>query len=125
MDTGILIDFFRKKNKSKSFLYQLSLKNPELKVSTITQYEILLGANDSQWDFWESFFDRVQILPFDEESAIIAAQIYKQLKSQNKLIAIADILIASIALNNQFPLATLNKKHFSRINTLELLEFDP
>lgn len=91
----------------------------------LQSHKILLGANDSQWDFWESFFDRVQILPFDEESAIIAAQIYKQLKSQNKLIAIADILIASIALNNQFPLATLNKKHFSRINTLELLEFDP
>lgn len=121
MDTGILIDFFRKKNKSKSVLYQLSKNSFTFQVSAITKYEILLGANDSQTDFWKRFFDRVQVLPFDGESAIIAAQIYKQLKSQNKLIAIADILIASIALNNRAPLATLNKKHFSRIDTLELL----
>lgn len=123
LDTGILIDFFRKKDKSKSVLYQLSQNSLNFKVSAITQYEILLGATDNQIDFWKSFFERVQVLPFDEESAIIAAQIYKQLKSQNKLIAIADILIASIALKNQTPLATLNRKHFSRINMLDLLEF--
>lgn len=70
--------------------------------------EILLGANDSQTDFRKSFFDQVQVLSFDQKPAIIAAQICKQLKTQNKLIAIADILIASIALNKQAPLATLN-----------------
>jgi predicted nucleic acid-binding protein len=122
LDTGILIDFFRKKDKSKSVLFQLSQNSINFQVSAITEYEILLGATDSQMGFWKSFFDRVKVLSFDEESAIIAAQIYKQLKSQNKLIAIADILIASTALKNHAPLATLNKKHFSRINMLDLLE---
>lgn len=122
LDTGILIEYFRKKDKSKSILYQLSLQPYEFKVAAISQYEILLGSNDSQMDFWKMFFERIQILAFDENSAIAASEIYKQLKSENKLLDIADILIGSIALTNQISLATLNKKHFMRIKNLELVE---
>tara|TARA_R110002072_G_scaffold30097_10_gene94404 strand:+ start:344 stop:751 length:408 start_codon:yes stop_codon:yes gene_type:complete len=122
LDTGILIEYFRKKDKEKSILYQLSLGNYEFKVASITQYEVLLGSNDSQINFWMELFGRVKILPFDEESAITASKIYKQLKVENKLIDIADILIGSIAMTNQIVLATLNSKHFKRISNLELLE---
>ncbi len=122
LDTGILIEFFRKKDKSKSILYQLSLQSYEFKVAAISQYEILLGSNDSQMDFWKKFFERIQILAFDENSAVAASEIYKQLKSENKLISIADILIGSIAFSNQISIATLNKKHFMRIKDLELVE---
>ncbi len=122
LDTGILIEFFRKKDKSKSILYQLSLQSYEFKVAAISQYEILLGSNDSQMDFWKKFFERIQILAFDENSAVAASEIYKQLKSENKLISIADILIGSIAFTNQISIATLNKKHFMRIKDLELVE---
>lgn len=73
-------------------------------------------------DFWKMFFERIQVLAFDENSAVAASEIYKQLKSENKLIEIADILIGSIALTNQISLATLNKKHFTRINNLELVQ---
>jgi len=34
-----------------------------------------------------------------------------------------DLLIGAIALHENIPLATLNKKHFQRIPGLELLEF--
>lgn len=122
LDTGILIEYFRRKDKEKAILYQLSLDNYEFKVASITQYEVLLGSNDSQISFWQEFFGRVKVLPFDEQSAITASEIYKQLKVKNKLIDIADILIASIAMTNQIPLATLNNKHFKRISKLELLK---
>ena len=122
LDTGILIEFFRKKNKAKSILYQLSLQPFEFKVAAISYYEILLGSNDSQKDFWGQFFDRIQVLPFDSVAAGIAAEIYQQLKSENQLIDIADILIGSIAISNQISLATLNSKHFIRINKLKLVD---
>lgn len=121
LDTGILIEFFRKKEKEKSILYQLSLDSYEFRVSTITQYEILLGANESQIEFWNSFFERIQSLSFDKNSAIAASEIYKQLKAKNELIDMADILIGAIAMSNHISLATLNRKHFSRIKGLELL----
>jgi len=122
LDTGILIEYFRKKDKSKSILYQLSQGHYEFKVASISQYEVLLGSNESQMGFWEDFFKQVQILAFDKVSAVTASEIYKQLKSENKLIDIADILIGSIAMTNQIALATLNRKHFYRISKLELLE---
>ena len=90
LDTGILIDYFRKKDKSKSILFKLSLESFHFHVSAVTQYEILLGATDSQIEFWTIFFDKVQVLPFDQNSALAASVIYKQLKSENKLIDIAE-----------------------------------
>jgi predicted nucleic acid-binding protein len=121
LDTGILIEYFRKKDKSKSVLYKLSLDRYQFRVSSITQYEILLGATTNQMDFWQEFFTKVQVLPFNGESAFIASELYKELKSKNKLIDMADILIASIAIEKLIPLATLNLKHFSRIAGLEVL----
>jgi tRNA(fMet)-specific endonuclease VapC len=43
------------------------------------------------------------------------------LKKDSKLIEIPDILIAATAQANQLKLATLNKKHFERINSLEIV----
>lgn len=50
LDTGILIEFFRKKDKSKSILFQLSLGAYELKVAAISQYEIEHVSNDTHWN---------------------------------------------------------------------------
>ena len=122
LDTGILIEYFRNKEKSKSFLYRLSLNDFNFKVSSITQYEILLGASKEQMNFWKEFFDRVEVLSFKADTAVVASEIYKELKSKNKLIDIADILIASVAVSNAIPLATLNLKHFSRIPKLDILD---
>jgi len=122
LDTGILIEYFRNKEKSKSFLYRLSLKDFDFKVSSISQYEVLLGASKEQMNFWKEFFDRVEVLSFTSDSAVVASGIYKELKFKNKLIDIADILIASVAVSNAIPLATLNFKHLTRIGALDILD---
>jgi predicted nucleic acid-binding protein len=121
LDTGILIEYFRKTDKSKSVLYKLAVDAYQFKVSSITKYEILLGATANQMNFWEEFFTKVQVLSFNGESAVIASELYKDLKSKNRLIDMADIVFASIAVSNSIPLATLNLKHFSRIEGLEIL----
>lgn len=71
LDTSILIDFYRKKDKQKSAFFQL----------TIT----------------------------------------KQLKASNKLIEVPDIFIAATACAHKLPLATLNLKHFERIEDLKII----
>lgn len=124
LDTSILIEYFRKKDKAKSQLVGLSKKALKLKVSSITKYEILVGSNQNQSKFWEDFFEFTEVLPFDSGSAEIAAQIVKKLKASNKLIDMADILIASVAIRNEVSLATLNKKHFQRIEFLDLFQLN-
>ncbi|MBO9618779.1 MAG: type II toxin-antitoxin system VapC family toxin [Niabella sp.] len=61
------------------------------------------------------------MLPFDKFVAKVAVDINKELKRKRKLIDIADLFIAATALANNLPLATLNKKHFDRIDNLDII----
>jgi tRNA(fMet)-specific endonuclease VapC len=121
LDTSVLIDFFRKKDKSKSFFFELTKKYKLFSVSVITEYEILVGSKSETDVFWNVFFDKITVLPFDKEANKEAVKIFKQLKKDNKLIEIPDILIGAIAKANNLKLATLNKKHFERIKELEII----
>lgn len=121
LDTSILIDYYRKKDKSKSVLFTLSNKYSIFAVSSITQFEIYIGAKNEQIDFWDAFFQEITVLPFNSETSVIAVKIDLDLKSKRKQISIPDLFIAASALSNNLPCATLNKKHFERIADLVLL----
>jgi len=121
LDTSILIDFYRKKVKEKSVFFQLTTKYNLFAVSIVTEYEIMIGADVGQAEFWASFFDRVTILPFDKAASDIAIEITKYLKATNKLIEVPDIFIGATALSNNMQIATLNKKHFERIPELVII----
>ena len=45
LDTSVLIDYFRKVIKSKSFFYELTNEFDLFAVSAITEYEIYYGSN--------------------------------------------------------------------------------
>ena len=122
LDTSVIIEYYRKKDKSKSFYYELTKTYSLFAVSAITEYEVLVGSNDEQDIYWKSFFEQITILPFTKETNQTAIKIYRQLKRISKLIPIPDLLIGATALNNNLPVATLNKKHFSRIDQLEIIE---
>jgi tRNA(fMet)-specific endonuclease VapC len=117
----VLIDYFRKKDKSKSFFFELTKTYNLFAVSVITEYEILIGSKLETDEFWVAFFDRITVLPFDKNANQAAVNIFKQLKKENKLIEIPDILIGATAQASNIKLATLNKKHFERIKSLEII----
>ncbi len=121
LDTSVLVDFFRKKRKDKTFFFELSQEYDYFCTSVVTEYEIKIGNSTEQKDFWETFFEKLKVLPFDSEVNRIAVEIHDELKSQNKLIEIPDILIAATAIRYEVPLATLNRKHFERIRNLILV----
>ncbi len=119
LDTGLLIEFYRSKNKKNTFLFKISQKY-KFAIPTIVKYEVLRGDKIRD-KFWIEFFKGTQILPFDDECSQIASEIYKNLKKNRNLIGTDDILIASIAIKNNYKLATLNKKDFIRINGIKLI----
>jgi len=86
IDTSVLIDFFRKKDKSKSYFYRLSLKYSAFAVSTISVFEIYMGSDALQNNFWDKFFQSKVIIPFDFKVAQRAVTIDKDLKVQRKRI---------------------------------------
>jgi tRNA(fMet)-specific endonuclease VapC len=121
IDTSILIEHFRKKDKSKTTFYNLS--NHNLCITSITYYEILAGFKTANEEFITNLVDLIPILNFDKKAAVFASNIYYELRKKNKLIDVPDILIAGIALANEMKIATLNKKHFRRIKGLDIFEF--
>jgi predicted nucleic acid-binding protein len=120
IDTSVLIDYFRKKSKGNTLLYSLSLKY-SFAISTITEFEFLVGLSDKHLEFAGKLFKNFLILPFDSRCAKAATKIYNNLKSKNHLISPPDIFIAATAIANNLSFATLNLKHFERITNLELI----
>ena len=121
LDTSILIDFYRKKIKEKSAFFQLTTRCKLFAVSIITTYEIMIGSDVTQAEYWSDFFDRITVLPFDKKANDIAIDSAKYLKTINKLIEVPDIFIGATALANNMKIATINKKHFDRIPGLVLV----
>lgn len=123
LDTSILIDYFRKKNKKSSEFYQLVVaKRYAFAVSVITEYEIYVGATEDQKEFWDKFFARIRLIEFDSRCAKEAVEIQKELKKNNKMIAIPDLLIGATAKSKGLRIATKNTDHFQRIADLQIIE---
>ncbi len=56
LDTSVIIDYYRKKDKAKTFFYQLTEKYERFAVSAITEFEIYQGSNPERDEFWDTFF---------------------------------------------------------------------
>jgi tRNA(fMet)-specific endonuclease VapC len=119
VDTSLVIDYFRKTDKSKTRLVQLSLQFEQLAISSVTEFEVYSGATSAQLAFWNELLSEILVFPFDSKAAHTAVEIQQALKKLRKTIDKADLFIAAAA--NQLPLDTLNRKHFDNIPSLTLL----
>lgn len=120
VDTSIFIQFLRAKDKKKSDLYAIT-NSAQLHVSSVTLYELLMGATDEKKlaDI-RLLTDDLPVLPFDEDVSRKAAEIYHQLRRENKMIEFRDIFIAATCIVFDMPLKTLNEGHFERIQGLRM-----
>ena len=122
LDTSVLIELFRVKDKASTFFYRLSNDNNDFAISILTHYEIFRGSNSVQDTFWTNFLKNIKVIPFDLISSNEAIEIYKLMKTQNQIIDLADLLIAATAIAHNLDLATLNLKHFTKIPNLHILK---
>jgi predicted nucleic acid-binding protein len=123
LDTSVLIDYFRKKDKRKSYLARLAARvDLKFAISVITEFEILVGSNSEQQDFWEALFSNFTVLHLDSMCIRQAVKVQKILKRENQMIAIPDLLIAATAMEHDLQIATQNISHFKRIDQLQIFE---
>lgn len=122
LDSSILIELFRKKDKEKTLFFSLAKTYKTLCISSVTSYEIGIGNKASHFDYWEKLSENLRVLSFDKECADCAVTIYHDLLKANNMIDLADILIGATALTHNIPIATLNDKHFNRIKGLEIIK---
>ena len=120
IDTSILVDYFRKVDKSKSDLLKIYRKYEDLYISSITTFELLSGVNKKNREATEKLLNGFNTIPFNKYIARKAAQIYRDLRHRNKIIEIRDIFIGATAIYSDLPIKTLNKKHFDRIKQIRV-----
>lgn len=127
LDSDFIINALRNKRDAGRKLVQIKQEGEPLFTTAINTFELFKGLKENkrekEIETLNDFLFGVDILDFDFESSEKAAQIFNTLKEQGNLIDIADILIASIAISNNQPLLTENKKHFDRIKELVLQDF--
>ena len=119
LDTDACIAIINRKGGYQSILNKILYSR--VFVSTVTLFELFLRKTNVVEV--ENFIKDLEILNFDTTSARKASEILKILKNEGELIEVRDLFIASAAIVNDCSLATFNKKHFSRIKELELLNF--
>ena len=118
LDTSVIIDFLRRKDKSDSLLSKLS--NNDFYISIVTHTELFSGR--SVWEKKEikqeldKFLSIIVLLPLMEEISQAAGKI----KAYDPKRSVLDCIIAATAIRHNLPLVTLNIKDFENIKGMRL-----
>jgi tRNA(fMet)-specific endonuclease VapC len=125
IDTDIL-SFYLKGNQKviKNFQDYLSENNSaSINISEITYFEILAGLEyrnaAKQIEMFEKFILKCNVIKLSTLSIRFSAIQYGKLRRKGIIIGTPDLLIAGIALANDYILVTNNQKHFKPIDSLD------
>ena len=104
-------------------------------ITTVSIYEIFIGLErtkrkrskeryDELLKIWIKMISNMQFLSLGIKEAMKSSEIYDQLSSKGQIIEDNDILIAGIMLSNGInKIITRNKRHFERIESLEIITY--
>ena len=100
----------------------------ELATTAISVAELTHGANRSSrrednLARLEVLLSALIIMPFDEAAGRRFGILKADLEARGESLDDLDLQIASIAIENNFPLVTNNTKHFKRVESLQLLNW--
>jgi len=118
IDTSVIIDYLRRKDKEYSFLYSLASSDNELFVSILTHSELYSGK--SVWEkkearkTMEEIVSGFTIINLTQEISITAGKIKAKYNMD-----LFDAIIAATAIKGGLSLATLNIKDFEKIQDLK------
>ena len=123
IDTNTLIYFFKGMGGVPDKLLAVSPK--DIAIPSVVLYELEYGIEKStsprkRQAQLKELCSLIEILPFEEEAARIAASIRAKLEKKGTAIDPCEVLIAATALANRGVLVTSNTKEFARVSGLKL-----
>lgn len=126
LDTNAVLDYFKGKGRVPERL--LATPPREIALPAISVYEVWVGVFGSQnpkrrREQFEAFLSAVEILPFDAEAGMRAAELRHNLERGGEAIGPLDTLIAATALTHDSVLVTRNLREFSRVPGLKTVNW--
>ena len=121
VDTTVLIGHMRQK-QPPTLLDKAHAAYGVPVVSEIVIFELEVGARRAGRSFeFQQNFNFLRAYPLLQAILIEAAHIQADLLNQNQVIGLPDTFIAATAMYHNWPLLSLNTKHFQRVAGLNLL----
>ncbi len=122
IDTSIIIDHLRLKNKKQTILYKLFQNKHSLSASILTHTESYAGKSiwekESARSLLKNVLAGIKILPLEEIISQKAGEI-----SARYNLEIVDAIIAATAIFHKLELATLNVTDFEKIAGIKLFKY--
>ncbi|MGQ0719481.1 MAG: type II toxin-antitoxin system VapC family toxin [Pseudonocardiales bacterium] len=123
VDTDLIIDFLRGRGPGADLTRRLVIER-RLRLTAVTGFELRVGADFlARKDQILGLF-RSRTVPLDLASALRAGEVASTLQPNGTGIGFADCMQAGICLRYGLPLATRNRKHFERVDGLQLVDVE-
>jgi tRNA(fMet)-specific endonuclease VapC len=120
IDTDIFSEIFKRRDQAvlqRANAYQM--QHRRFSITVVTAMEITAGLHRVQATTkiarFEALLDNCEVVPLDEEAAVLAGKITAALQRRGTPNQGNDIMIAAIAITEQTTLVTGNTAHFQAI----------
>ena len=112
LDTSVIFDHLNGRNGRTEFLDQLIVQGHVLACCCVNITEIHAGIRRGEEVTTEAFIDSLIYLPVTRAIAREAGLLRRNWRAKGQTLSYTDVTIAAVALANQVPLLTDNRKHF-------------
>jgi tRNA(fMet)-specific endonuclease VapC len=106
-----------------------SRSNDQFEVAAITVAELWHGVEravephkSKRRKYLEAIVAALPVIPYTEQTAYEHARLWADLQAAGKMIGAYDLIVAATALERGSQVATFNKRHFSRVKGLQIIE---
>ncbi len=101
----------------------------DLEIAAITVAELWHGIERAtaphrakREHYLRTIVERLEPIPYTETTALIHARLWAELESSGNMIGAHDLILASAALEHDSTVATFNKRHFTVVPGLRVIE---
>jgi predicted nucleic acid-binding protein len=124
LDSSVIFDHLNGRFGRSEFLARLVEQGDVLACCPVNLTEIYSGLRSGEEAKTEEFLSTLEYLPVTPEVARRAGLLRRDWQRRGHTLSYTDVTIAAVALANQVPLLTDNRKHFP-MPELELLHLPP
>lgn len=112
LDTNVVIDVLNGRNGRREFLTELLDRGYKLACCAVTIAEVYAGMRPSESRDTDDFLESLEYLAITRAASRRAGLLKGVWARKGLTLTLPDVLIAAVVLENDFALATDNRKHF-------------
>jgi predicted nucleic acid-binding protein len=112
LDTSVLIDVLRQKNRRRELLAELVRAGHNLSTTTLNIAEIYAGMRASELVPTEALLSGLESYELRGSAARLAGKLKSTWARKGRTLALADMIVAAIAIEHECALLTDNRKDF-------------